>query len=196
MDVGQTSMIAGIGCRSGVSLEQVEAAINAAINVLQYAEAANHAVHAIGTTPPPRLTLSAIATPAAKAGEPGITTAAASRGVPLLLISQEALEAASPGALTRSGRSLAAMNVPSVAESAALAAAEPAPRLLAPRIAVGPVTCALADIGAPALPASADADMGATAPGTNANIHATTNGRATLTTPASNTTLHPITDTP
>jgi cobalt-precorrin 5A hydrolase len=35
--------------------------------------------------------------------------------------------------------------VPSVAEAAALAAGGPAARLIAPRIAVGPATCALAD---------------------------------------------------
>jgi cobalt-precorrin 5A hydrolase len=36
------------------------------------------------------------------------------------------------------------MNVHSVAEAAALAAAGPTSRLLGPRIAIGPVTCALA----------------------------------------------------
>jgi cobalt-precorrin 5A hydrolase len=36
------------------------------------------------------------------------------------------------------------MGVPSAAEAAALAAGGPAARLLAPRIAVGPATCALA----------------------------------------------------
>jgi cobalt-precorrin 5A hydrolase len=55
------------------------------------------------------------------------------------------LEAANPRTLTRSTRSMAAMNVHSVAEAAALAAAGPNARLLAPRIAVGPVTCALAE---------------------------------------------------
>jgi cobalt-precorrin 5A hydrolase len=40
---------------------------------------------------------------------------------------------------------MSAMNVHSVAEAAALAAAGPGARLLAPRLAVGPVTCALAE---------------------------------------------------
>jgi cobalt-precorrin 5A hydrolase len=141
-------MIAGIGCRSGVSANQVEAAIDAAVAALQ------------GTA----RTLTAIATPAGKAHEPGIKAAAASRGVPLMLISQEALEAANPSTVTRSDHSMAAMNVYSVAEAAALAGAtalaDAAPRspqnphLLAARVAVGPVTCALADT-APATSATA-----------------------------------------
>ena len=160
-------MVAGIGCRSGVTAAQVEAAIEAAIEAVRALEVC---------------TLTAIATPAAKAHEPGITAAAASRGIPLMLISQSALEAASPATLTRSEHSMAAMNVRSVAEAAALAGAaaladraapanttavagataltnattRPAgaapPRLLGPRIAVGPVTCALADATAAAPP--------------------------------------------
>ncbi len=141
-------MIAGIGCRSGVSADEVEAAIAAALDALQG----------------PSHTLTAIATPAAKAREPGIKAAAASRGVPLMVISQEALEAADPATLTRSEQSMAAMNVHSVAEAAALACAtalaeataladtpppQP-PRLLVPRVVVGPVTCALADTAPPA----------------------------------------------
>jgi cobalt-precorrin 5A hydrolase len=117
-------MVAGIGCRSGVSAEQVESALAAALG--------------------PGRSLSVIATPTAKGHEPGIIAAAAARGVPLLLISQADLEAASEATLTHSDRSMTAMNVHSVAEAAALAGAGPRSRLLGPRIAVGPVTCALA----------------------------------------------------
>jgi cobalt-precorrin 5A hydrolase len=117
-------MVAGIGCRSGVSAEQVESALAAALG--------------------PGRSLSRIATPTAKGHEPGIIAAAAARGVPLVLISQSDLEAASEATLTHSDHSMAAMNVPSVAEAAALAGAGPASRLLGPRVAVGPVTCALA----------------------------------------------------
>jgi cobalt-precorrin 5A hydrolase len=42
---------------------------------------------------------------------------------------------------------LALAGVPSVAEAAALAAGGPRARLILPRIAVGPVTCALAESG-------------------------------------------------
>ena len=45
------------------------------------------------------------------------------------------------------GRVLALTGVPSVSEAAALAAAGPTARLIAPRIAVGPATCALAAVG-------------------------------------------------
>jgi len=155
-------MVAGIGCRAGVSGEQVEAAIEATIAALW-----GHAEHR-------RPTLVAIATPAAKIDEPGIQAAAAARGVPLLAISQQALEAANPATVTRSAHSMAAMNVQSVAEAAALAGAmalandagepnpakasergpaahlpKPTPRLLQPRVIVGPVTCALADTTTP-----------------------------------------------
>jgi len=131
MDLGETLMIAGIGCRAGVSGAQVEAAIDAAV-------AALNAVDRV---------LTAIATPAAKANEPGIRAAATSRGVPVLAVSQPDLEAANAATVTRSAHSLAAMKVHCVAEAAALAGAArgTSPRLLLPRITLGPVTCALAD---------------------------------------------------
>ncbi len=128
MDLGQTVMVAGIGCRSGVSAEQIESALEAALAPILHGGR----------------TLSHIATPAAKGHEPGIITAAASRGLPLLLISQRDLEAANPRTLTRSEHAMTAMNVHSVAEAAALAGAGTASRLLGPRVAIGPVTCALA----------------------------------------------------
>jgi cobalt-precorrin 5A hydrolase len=128
MDLGQTVMVAGIGCRSGVSAEQVESAL----------------VAALAPIVPAGRTLSLIATPAAKGHEPGIIAAAAARGIPLMLITQSDLEAANPGTLTHSEHAMIVMNVHSVAEAAALAGAGPTSRLLGPRIAIGPVTCALA----------------------------------------------------
>lgn len=158
-------MVAGIGCRAGVSGEQVLAAIEAAIATLRATQATQHG------------TLMAIATAASKASEPGIRAAATVRGLPLLAIAQTELEAANAATVTHSARSIAAMNVESVAEAAALAgaaavargapdatatgmtgadgaaalaatnaASAPTPRLLLPRIAVGPVTCALASV--------------------------------------------------
>jgi len=121
-------MVAGIGCRSGVSAEQVEAALAAALApVLRTGR-----------------TLSRIATPAAKRHESGIIAAAAARGIPLVLMTQSDLEAANPRTLTHSEHAMIVMNVHSVAEAAALAGAGPTSRLLGPRIAIGPVTCALA----------------------------------------------------
>ena len=120
---------AGIGCRKAISAAQVEAALAAAMQRNSLAD----------------WRLSLIAAPAVKGTEAGLLAAAAARGVLLTLIPQQMLEAANPRTLTRSARSMAAMNVNSVAEAAALAAAGPNARLLAPRIAVGPVTCALAE---------------------------------------------------
>jgi hypothetical protein len=231
-------MVAGIGCRAGVSSEQVEAAIAGALAALQVAadeasgapgrgahdsaaasagepaatarDSARSALEAAArrdglaaiVTPAAGPVLTAIATPAAKATEPGIQAAAAARGLPILAISQPDLEAANAATVTRSARSMAALNVHSVAEAAALAGAatlakampptihaktvpataslaatqvsatavpataslaaahvsakatvqpptNPIPRLLQPRVAVGPVTCALADTTSP-----------------------------------------------
>jgi cobalt-precorrin 5A hydrolase len=128
MDLDQTVMVAGIGCRSGVSAEQVESAL----------------VAALAPIVPAGRTLSLIATPAAKGHEPGIIAAAAARGIPLVLITQSDLEAANPRTLTQSEHAMIVMNVHSVAEAAALAGAGRTSRLLGPRIAIGPVTCALA----------------------------------------------------
>jgi cobalt-precorrin 5A hydrolase len=130
--MGEAMIVAGVGCRRGTGAAQIEAAIDAAL------ARAGLGIAAI------RL----IATSAAKGNEPGIATAASSIGVPLVLVAEDELTAAGTRAVTRSQRVLALTGVPSVAEAAALAAGGPAARLIAPRIAVGPVTCALADSGA------------------------------------------------
>jgi cobalt-precorrin 5A hydrolase len=133
MDLGEAVIVAGIGCRKAISAAQVDAAIEAA---LVHNRLAAHQVEVI-------------AVPAMKGAEAGIVAAAVARGVPLMLVTQNALEAASSRTLTRSVRSMATMNVHSVAEAAALAGAGPNARLLAPRVAIGPVTCALAETGIP-----------------------------------------------
>jgi cobalt-precorrin 5A hydrolase len=162
VDVGEGLMIvAGIGCRRGVSAEEVEAALTAAIEaarqqLLRDASTSKNPPLPSGLSrpdgvalpwnvaSPDELTLSRIATAAAKGQEPGINAAAAARGVPLVLIAQRDLEANNLKTLTRSSNSMRAMNVHSVAEAAALAGAGAGSRLLGPRIAAGPVTCALA----------------------------------------------------
>jgi cobalt-precorrin 5A hydrolase len=131
MDVDQAMIVAGVGCRKGVRAADIEAAIMAA-----FARAGVAASE-----------LRLIATSAAKGGEPGIAAAASAIGVPLVLIPQGDLAAAGIRAPTRSERVIALAGVPSVAEAAALAAGGPAARLIAPRIAVGPATCALVDTG-------------------------------------------------
>jgi cobalt-precorrin 5A hydrolase len=131
MAVGQTMIVAGVGCRKGVLAADIKAAIVAAC-----AEAGVAASQ-----------LRLIATSAAKGGEPGVVAAASAFGLPLVVIAPGDLAAAGTRAATRSERVIALVGVASVAEAAALAAGGPAARLIAPRIAVGPATCALAVSG-------------------------------------------------
>lgn len=76
-----------------------------------------------------------------------MVAAARTLRVPLVLVSQRELEAAGHRVATRSPRVMALMGVPSVAEAAALAAGGASARLLGPRIAIGPATCAIAETG-------------------------------------------------
>jgi cobalt-precorrin 5A hydrolase len=131
MGLDQAMMVAGVGCRRGASAGDIEAAIRAAL--------ARAGVDAAA--------LGAIATIAAKQNEAGIDAAATKLGVSIIVVSETALQAASQRTITRSERVLASMGVPSVAEAAALAAAGPSARLLAPRLVVGAATCALAASG-------------------------------------------------
>jgi cobalt-precorrin 5A hydrolase len=131
MGMEQAMIIAGVGCRKGTTAVQIEAAIVAALARAGLDIAA----------------VRAVATSTAKGDERGIAAAALSIGVPLVLVAQDDLAAAGARTATRSERVLALAGVPSVAEAAALAAGGPAARLIAPRIAVGPATCALADNG-------------------------------------------------
>jgi cobalt-precorrin 5A hydrolase len=128
MGVGQTMIVAGIGCRKGASAREINAVISAALSRAGLRAQA----------------LDVIAAPAMKGGEPGIAAAARDLGVPLVLVPQADLESAGARTITRSERIISLMGVPSAAEAAALAAAGSAARLLAPRTAVGPATCALA----------------------------------------------------
>jgi cobalt-precorrin 5A hydrolase len=129
MDMGEAVIVAGIGCRKGVGAGAIEAAIAAALAHCGLAAQA----------------LSLVATSSAKRDEEGIAAAASALGVPLVVVPQSALEAAGELTMTRSERVLLRTGVPSLAEAAALAAAGPAARLIAPRVAVGPATCALAE---------------------------------------------------
>ncbi|MCT8997096.1 cobalamin biosynthesis protein [Chelativorans intermedius] len=121
--------VAGLGCRKGVAAGEVLAALDACAAALR----------------PPAV--QALATAASKAGEPGILAAAGLLGLPLIPVDRAALRRASPRCMTHSAASLAATGTPSLAEAAALAAAGEGSRLIAPRIARGNVTCAIAQAG-------------------------------------------------
>jgi Cobalamin biosynthesis protein CbiG len=131
MGMGEAVIVAGIGCRKGASPAEIEAVIAAAL------ERAGFAQDKLG----------AIATPADKGDEAGIAAVALLYGLPLLFVPTPDLEAAAARCETRSERALAHKGVPSVAEAAALAAGDPDAKLLLPRVAVGPATCALAETG-------------------------------------------------
>jgi cobalt-precorrin 5A hydrolase len=124
----QDMIVAGIGCRKGATAQEVEAAIAAALE--QSGCAGEELV--------------LMATSDGKGDEPGIVGAAAARGLRLVLARPAELEASGARTQSSSPRVKALAGVPSVAEAAALFAGGPKSELVAPRIVVGPVTCALA----------------------------------------------------
>jgi len=93
-----------------------------------------------------------IATIEAKRTEPGILAAAETFGVSVVIVPEHELALAGDRVETHSDRVLTLTGVGSVAEAAALAAAGPSARLIAPRLAIGAATCAIA---ASALPSGA-----------------------------------------
>jgi cobalt-precorrin 5A hydrolase len=121
-------MVAGVGCRRGTSAAAIETVIAAALARAGLASGV----------------LDVIATSAVKGEEAGIAAAASALGLRLVLVPQLDLATAGSRAATHSKRVMNQMGVPSVAEAAALAAGGPAARLVLPRIAIGPATCALA----------------------------------------------------
>jgi cobalt-precorrin 5A hydrolase len=134
MVVGEAMIVAGIGCRKGVSMADVIAAVEAALEA--------HGL-VVGT-------LSALATTAFKREEEAILEAGRELGLPVIVVEGDAVSPYAPRAvstLTRSELSQTLAGVPSVSETAALAAAGEGARLLGPRIIVGPVTCAIATGG-------------------------------------------------
>jgi cobalt-precorrin 5A hydrolase len=131
MGLDQAMIVAGVGCRAGATVQEIDAAIAAALS------RGGLASDAVGL----------VATSSAKAAEQGIAAAASARGVPLVFVAQADLEATGGRAVTRSERVVVLAGVPSVAECAALAAAGTSARLVVPRVAVGPATCALATSG-------------------------------------------------
>ena len=121
------ALIAGVGCRRDCSAE--------AILVLL-----EQACREVGR----RATV--LATPAFKAGEPGLQRAARQLGLPVTLVEAGALAEAQARCPTRSPRVLAATGFASVAEACALAVAGADGRLVLPRIAGDGATCALAEV--------------------------------------------------
>ncbi|MBX3577943.1 MAG: cobalamin biosynthesis protein [Rhizobiaceae bacterium] len=124
-------IVAGIGCRKGATTASVVAAIHAALSARELGVSA----------------LGGLATLAAKRDEAGIVAAAKALSLDLIVVNEDAAAMADPRAISHSSASLAATGTRSASETAALAAAGPSSRLLAPRLVLGDVTCALAASG-------------------------------------------------
>ena len=127
-------MVAGIGSRKGVKASDVRAAVETALEA-----------HGLAMT-----ALSALATTEFKRDEEAIFSAGRDLALPVIVITNDALEAASSGTLSHSDLSQAKAGTPSVSEASALAAAGKGAKLLGPRTVLGPVTCAIALGGGPA----------------------------------------------
>ncbi|TPM06747.1 MULTISPECIES: cobalamin biosynthesis protein [unclassified Mesorhizobium] len=124
-------MVAGIGSRKGVSVEDVLAAIETALEA-----------HGLAMT-----ALSSLATATLKKDEQAIAAAGRTLNLPVIVVDEAALKAASTKALSNSSLSQDLAGTPSVSEASALAVAGEGARLLGPRIVLGPVTCAIAISG-------------------------------------------------
>jgi cobalt-precorrin 5A hydrolase len=131
MEMGEIMIVAGIGCRKDVRAEEVLAAIDAAL--------AEHGLE--------RAALGALATAPLKREEAAIRMAGAFLWLDVVVAEEETLKAAGSRTLSRSAPSLAAADVLSVSEAAALAIAGEGGVLLGPRLVLGPVTCAIARSG-------------------------------------------------
>ncbi|MDG4851680.1 cobalamin biosynthesis protein [Mesorhizobium sp. WSM4982] len=126
-------MVAGIGCRKGVMARDVRAAIETALEA-----------HGLRKT-----ALSALATGEMKRDEQAIFLAGRDLDLPVLVVSDDALQTVSSGTISQSEWSQAHAGTPSVSEASALAAAGKEAKLLGPRTVLGPVTCAIALGGGP-----------------------------------------------
>jgi cobalt-precorrin 5A hydrolase len=131
MELGETMMVAGIGSRKGVSVEDVLAAIETAVEA-----------HGLTMT-----ALSALATAALKQDEKAIFVTGNQLNLPVIVADAAAIEAASSATISLSSRSQDLAGTPSVSEASALAVAGKGARLLGPRTVLGPVTCAIAVSG-------------------------------------------------
>jgi cobalt-precorrin 5A hydrolase len=92
-----------------------------------------------------RTQIDALATESGKSSEGGLLAFAQVLGLPLIFVGTPEMQSAAASAFTMSERVIALKGVPSVAETAALAAAGRTARLLAPRVATATATCAIAE---------------------------------------------------
>lgn len=125
---GPAMIAAGLGLRPGTGEASIRACLDLALARLSLSPG----------------DLGCLATVSTRVAEPGLAALAGRLGLPLLGLPEAALAGSDAGCVTRSARVVALHGVGSVAEAAALAAAGPDAVLIVTRIALGPVTCALA----------------------------------------------------
>jgi cobalt-precorrin 5A hydrolase len=131
MELGEAMMVAGIGSRKGVTVEDVLAAIETALEAQGLAMTA----------------LSALATAPLKGDEKAILAAGRQLDLPVIIADAAAIEAVSSATISLSSHSRDLAGTPSVSEASALAVAGKGARLLGARTVLGPVTCAIAISG-------------------------------------------------
>lgn len=121
-------IVAGLGCRSGASHQEIETAIALAL-----------AQHDVSWT-----TIDAFATVRKRASEPGIARFASLLKVPLLVFEPQEIDAIAHRVETRTARVGLAVPAASVSEATALLGAGRNARLLGPRMKTRVATAALA----------------------------------------------------
>jgi cobalt-precorrin 5A hydrolase len=121
-------IVAGIGCRRGAPSAAIEQSIDAALAECRLERSA----------------LNALATASEKGDELGLREAANRLSLPLVLVAPQDLALASERVLSFSKRVFFLKGVPSIAETAAIAAAGRDARLIAKRVSNREATCAIA----------------------------------------------------
>lgn len=121
-------IVAGLGCRSGTSADQILLALEAACEEIGIKREA----------------VSALATGEIRQDEPGILELASKLGLPLHIVDDNALIAAEPRIRTISRHSAARTASSSLSEASALSAAGETSELIVPRMVAYGATCALA----------------------------------------------------
>ena len=121
-------IVAGVGCRRGVSADELEKVVRLALGVFQL----------------PAERLDVLATESAKAAEPAFAEVSRRLSTRLMACTSEDLDRVAGQVLTPSKLVLESKGVPSIAEASALVIAGRNARLLGTRVATARATCAIA----------------------------------------------------
>jgi cobalt-precorrin 5A hydrolase len=117
----------GIGCRAGATAANIISLVQRTLDEARL-DSAGAKLFTIDT----------------KGDEIGLIKASRLLAVPIVFLSRDALAARAADAITRSDRVQVLYDVPSIAETAALAGAGLGSHLIVPRVTAGAVSCAIA----------------------------------------------------